>query len=70
MKSIQIKLKRRGYLTQNLNTELYVLRESDGRFGLEIKPLNELFDKAVWNTTEDNPTLEWYLNKQDKRKGE
>jgi hypothetical protein len=47
-----------------------VLWESDGRFGLEIKPLNELFDKAVWNTTEDNPTLEWYLNKQDKRKGE
>ena len=57
-------------IAQNLNTELYVLRESDGRFGLEIKPLNELFDKAVWNTTEDNPTLEWYLNKQDKRKGE
>jgi hypothetical protein len=57
-------------IAKSLNTTLYVLWESDGRFGLEIKPLNELFDKAVWNTTEDNPTLEWYLNKQDKRKGE
>jgi len=53
-------------IAQNLNTELYVLRESDGRFGEEDKPLNELIKKAVWNTSEDNPTKEWYLNKQEK----
>ena len=34
----------------------------DGRFGSEMKPLNELFDKAVWNTDEDKPTNEWYRN--------
>ena len=53
-------------IAQNLNTELYVLWESDGRFGLETKPLNELFDKAVWNTDEDNPTKEWYKKKMKK----
>ena len=52
-------------IAQNLNTDLYVLWESDGRFGLEMKPLNELFDKAVWNTSEDNPTKEWYKNKME-----
>ena len=53
-------------IAQNLNTDLYVLWESDGRFGLEMKPLNELFDKAVWNTSEDKPTLEWYREKRKK----
>ena len=53
-------------IAQNLNTELYVLRESHARFGEEDKPIDELFDKAVWNTSEDSPTLEWYLNKQEK----
>ena len=53
-------------IAQNLNTELYVLRESDGRFGEEDKPIDELIKKAVWNTSEDNPTKEWYLNKQEK----
>tara|TARA_R110002167_G_scaffold284107_2_gene489302 strand:+ start:90 stop:518 length:429 start_codon:yes stop_codon:yes gene_type:complete len=53
-------------IAQNLNTDLYVLWESDGRFGLEMKPLNELFDKAVWNTSEDNPTKEWYKKKMKK----
>ena len=50
-------------IAQNLNTDLYVLWESDGRFGLEMKPLNELFDKAVWNTSEDSPTHDWYKKK-------
>ena len=54
-------------IAQNLNTELYVLRESDGRFGEEDKPIDELVKKSVWNTTEDKPTKEWYLNKQDKK---
>ena len=54
-------------IAQNLNTELYVLRESDGRFGEEDKPIDELIKKAVWNTDELKPTKEWYLNKQDKR---
>jgi hypothetical protein len=53
-------------IAQNLNTELYVLRESHARFGEEDKSLTELINKAVWNTTQDNPTLEWYLNKQEK----
>jgi len=57
-------------IAQNLNTDLYVLWETDGRFGLEMKPLNELFDKAVWNTSEDNPTKEWYKKKmKDKNRG-
>ena len=54
-------------IAQNLNTELYVLRESDGRFGEEDKSLDELINKAVWNTDELKPTLEWYKNKQDKK---
>ena len=54
-------------IAQNLNTELYVLRESDGRFGEEDKPIDELIKKAVWNTDELKPTKEWYLNKQDKK---
>jgi hypothetical protein len=53
-------------IAQNLNTDLYVLWESDGRFGDENKPFDELIKKAVWNTSEDNPTKEWYLNKQEK----
>ncbi len=50
-----------------INIELYVLWEMDARFGEEMQPLNELLDKAVWNTTEDNPTKEWYKKKMDKR---
>jgi hypothetical protein len=46
-------------IADTLDTTLYVLWEMDGRFGLETKPLNELLDKAVWNTTEDKPTKEW-----------
>ncbi len=54
-------------IAQNLNTELYVLRESDGRFGEEDKPIDELIKKAVWNTDELKPTKEWYLNKSNKK---
>ena len=54
-------------IAETLNTELYVLWEMDARFGEEMKPLNELLDKAVWNTTEDNPTKEWYKNKMDNK---
>jgi hypothetical protein len=45
-------------IAQNLNTELYVLRESHARFGEEDKSLTELINKAVWNTTEDKPTMD------------
>jgi len=54
-------------IAETLNTDLYVLWESDARFGEETKPLNELLDKSVWNTTEDDPTKEWYKNKMDKK---
>ena len=54
-------------IAKSLNSTLYVLWESDGRFGLETKPLDELFDKAVWNTDELKPTKEWYKKKMDKK---
>ena len=54
-------------IADTLDTKLYVLWEMDGRFGEETKPLNELLDKAVWNTTENKPTKEWYKKKMDKR---
>ena len=54
-------------IAKSLNTTLYVLWESDGRFGDENKPLTALLDKAVWSTDDTKPTKEWYLNKQDKR---
>ena len=54
-------------IAKSLNSTLYILWESDGRFGLETKPLNELFDKAVWNTDELKPTKEWYKKKMDKK---
>ena len=52
-------------ISECLNTTLYVLWESDGRFGEENKPFNELIGKSVWNTDEPNPTKEWYLNKRE-----
>ena len=51
-------------IAKSLNTTLYVLWESDGRFGDENKPLTALLDKAVWSTDDTKPTKEWYLNKQ------
>ena len=54
-------------IAETLNANLYVLWESDGRFGEENKPFDELVKKAVWNTAEGKPTKEWYKNKMDKR---
>ena len=54
-------------IAESLDTTLYILWEMDARFGEEMKPLNELLDKAVWNTTEDNPTKEWYKKKMNKK---
>ena len=50
-------------ISESLNTTLYILWEMDARFGKEDKPIDELIGKAVWNTTEDKPTIEWYRNK-------
>ena len=54
-------------IAESLDTTLYILWESDGRFGEEDKPIDELIKKAVWNTDEPNPTKEWYKNKMDKK---
>ena len=54
-------------IAECLDTTLHVLWESDGRFGDENKPLDELIKKAVWSTDDTKPTKEWYLNKQDKK---
>ena len=54
-------------IAESLNTTFYILWEMDARFGEENKSLNELLDKAVWNTTEDKPTKKWYKKKMDKR---
>jgi hypothetical protein len=49
-------------IAQNLDTVLYVLWESDGRFGEENKSIDVLIKKSVWNTDEVKPTKDWYLN--------
>ena len=54
-------------IAESLNTTLYILWEMDARFGEENKPIDELFDKAVWNTEEDKPTNEWYRKKVSNR---
>ena len=54
-------------IADSLDTTLYVLWESDARFGEENKPIDELIEKSVWNTTEDKPTKKWYKKKMDKR---
>ena len=54
-------------IAKSLNTTLYVLWESDGRFGEEDKPLTALLDKAVWSTDDTKPTKEWYKKKMDKK---
>ena len=53
-------------IAKSLNTTLYVLWESDGRFGEENKPLAKLLDKAAWSTDDTKPTLEWYKKKMDR----
>ena len=50
-------------IAEALDTKLYVLWESDGRFGEEKKPIDELIKKAAWNTDEDKPGLDWYKKK-------
>ena len=54
-------------IAASLDTTLYVLREMDGRFGKEKKPIDELIKKAAWNTDEDKPTKDWYLNVKMKK---
>jgi len=39
------------------------LWEWDARFGEENTPIDKLLKKAVWNTTDQPPTKEWYRNK-------
>lgn len=38
-------------ISEELEEKLYVLRESDARFGNENKPIKELIKLAVWNTS-------------------
>ena len=54
-------------ISECLDTTLYVLWESDGRFGEENKPIDELIKKSVWDTKDSKPTLEWYKEKMDKK---
>ena len=54
-------------IADTLDKKLYVLSEMDGRFGEEKKPIDELIEKSIWNTTEDKPTKKWYKKKMDKR---
>jgi hypothetical protein len=54
-------------IAKSLNTTLYVLWESDGRFGKENEPIDELIKKAVWNTDELKPTKKWYKNKMKEK---
>ena len=55
-------------IAESLNTTFYILSEMDGRFGEEKKPIDELIKKSVWNTDEDKPTKDWYLNVKMKEK--
>ena len=55
-------------IAECLDTTLYVLWESDGRFGEENKPFDELIKKSVWNTDEVKPTKDWYLSVKMKEK--
>ena len=51
-----------------LNSALFILWEMDARFGEESKPLNELLDKAVWNTSiKEKPTSVWYKKQMDEK---
>ena len=55
-------------IADSLDTTLYVLWEMDGRFGKEKKSIDELIKKSAWNTDEDKPTKDWYLNVKMKEK--
>ena len=53
---------------KTLDSLLYVLWESDARFGEEMKPLGELLDKALWNTgMEEPPTKRWYKKHMEEK---
>jgi hypothetical protein len=54
-------------IAKSLNTTLYVLWEMDGRFGKENRPIDELVEKAVWNTDELKPTKKWYKDKMKEK---
>ena len=54
-------------IANSINAPLYILWEMDGRFGEEMKSIADLVEKAVWNTTEDKPDLEWYKKKTKKK---
>jgi len=54
-------------IAKSINSPLYILREMDARFGEEMKSIADLIEKAVWNTTEDKPDLEWYKKKIKKK---
>ena len=53
-------------IANSINAPLYILWEMDGRFGEETKSIADLIEKAVWDTTEDKPDLEWYKKKKNK----
>ena len=57
-------------IANSINVPLYVLSEMDARFGEEMKSITDLIEKALWNTTEDKPNLEWLRKKRkDKSDG-
>lgn len=41
-------------VAEEIGEPLYVLYESDARFGAENKPVEGLIDKALWNTKEED----------------
>ena len=51
-------------IANSINVPLYVLKEMDARFGEEMKSIADLIEKAVWNTTENKPDLEWLRKKR------
>ena len=51
-------------IANSINVPLYVLKEMDARFGEEMKSIADLIKKAVWNTTENRPDLEWLCKKR------
>lgn len=51
-------------IAECLDTTLYVLWEMDARFGSESKTFAELKERAVWNTNEETPTIEWYTKQR------
>ena len=52
-------------IADSINAPLYVLWEMDARFGEEMKSITDLIEKAVWNTTEDKPDLDWLRKKRE-----